>query len=185
MSAPFLLIEDVSLVPQPDTEQKQVSRTGWRGGQATIEESDGGDIHIGGPPLIIYARKFNLNTRSLVPQYSIFDSAFRAGELPYVDWNYSNAVGTSKSMHISTQPFLLRRYARCVAELWESKYGRRPMVHALTQLSLNGRPLQATVDPEVDLASVPIRWFGHNPWILDLDKKRIPHDAALPGFLGK
>jgi hypothetical protein len=83
-------------------------------------------------------------------------------------WNLFRDVGPSKGMHISTQPFLLRRYALRVADAWTQEQNRRPEVRARTQLSLNRRPFNPVVDPTADLASVPVRWFGHNPWILDL-----------------
>jgi hypothetical protein len=91
----------------------------------------------------------------------------------------------SKAMHLGMQPFLLRRYARRVADSWESQHGRRPSVHASSSISLNGRPFQPAVDPDADLARVPIRAFGHNTWIRDLEEPRIPPDRALPEFLGK
>jgi len=80
-------------------------------------------------------------------------------------------------VHTSLQAFYLRRYARRVASLWEEEYARRPAVHALTKVSLNGRPHQLLVDPNVDLASVPVTWFGHNSWIKDLETPRIPREA--------
>ena len=99
---------------------------------------------------------------------------------PRIHWNYYKDGTASKAMHISTNPFLLRRYARRVASLWEKQYGRYPKVTALTGLALNTRPMQQTVDPNADLASVPIARFGHNPWINDLDQKRIPKMSAGP-----
>jgi len=87
-------------------------------------------------------------------------------------------------MHVSTQPFYLRRYARRVAEIWQRDYGRRPIVHAVTSMSFNGRPPQPLVDPAADLATVPVAWLRHNPWIKDLETPRIPGSAidANAGF---
>jgi hypothetical protein len=48
-------------------------------------------------------------------------------------------------------------------------------------VSLNARPYQLLVDPEVDLASVPVNWFGHNLWIRDLEMPRIPREALSEG----
>ncbi|MFZ4819028.1 MAG: hypothetical protein ACOYLU_10305, partial [Limisphaerales bacterium] len=59
-----------------------------------------------------------------------------------------------------------------VADAWALDQGRRPEVRARTQLSLNRRPFNPVVDPTADLASVSVRWFGHNSWILDLQRGR-------------
>ena len=42
-------------------------------------------------------------------------------------------------------------------------------VRAETSVSLNGRDHQPIVDPDVDLASVPKVWWGHAPWVLQLE----------------
>ncbi len=76
-------------------------------------------------------------------------------------------AGVSKAMHISMQPFLLRRYAHRVADAWEKAHGNRPAVHVRTSVSLNLHEPQPVVDPQADLASVETVWFGHNPWIRD------------------
>jgi hypothetical protein len=72
------------------------------------------------------------------------------------------------------QPFLLREYAYHIADLWQQSYGRRPVVHAQTAVSLNFRPSQPIVDAKADLASVPAALFRHNQWIVQLRDPRIP-----------
>jgi hypothetical protein len=42
-------------------------------------------------------------------------------------------------------------------------------VRAETAVSMNGRAPQPIVDPTVDLASVPVVWLGHAPWIVQLE----------------
>ena len=81
-------------------------------------------------------------------------------------------------MHVSTNPFLLQRYARHVATLWEMEYQRRPAIYAKTGVSLNRRPIQLLVDPATDLASVQVSHLRHNPWIEDLKLARIPEKNA-------
>jgi hypothetical protein len=135
-------------------------------------------------PLIIYTGDLGPEVKDLLPQVCIFDSQDNPGAPPYLWWNSPKDLTSSKLMHVSTQPFYLRRYARRVAELWQRDYGRRPIIHARTSMSLNGRPFQPMVDPEADLATVPIAWLRHNPWIKDLETPRIPPSAlaANPGF---
>ena len=42
-------------------------------------------------------------------------------------------------------------------------------VRAETSVSLNGRAHQPIVDPTVDLAAVPRVWWGHAPWVVQLE----------------
>jgi len=63
-------------------------------------------------------------------------------------------------------PEMIRQFAHHVAEgLASTGYG--PVeVRAITSISLNARPPQPMIDPEVDLASQPRRF--HAPWIVPL-----------------
>ncbi len=135
-------------------------------------------------PLVIYTTDLGPDGIKMLPQVCIFDSQERPELPPYIWWNSPKDLTLSKLMHVSAQPFYLRRYARRVAELWQSEYGRRPAIHAITLMSLNGRPPQPMVDPNADLASVSVAWFRHNPWIRDLETPRIPKSAVAsnPGF---
>src|SRR5690606_415133 len=115
---------------------------------------------------------------ALLPMAFIMDVLDQPARLPMIRWNSGRDLTASKYMHTSAQPFYLRRYARRVADLWYEQYGRRPSVHALTQVSLNGRPHQPLVDPSADLASVDVSWLSHNPWILQMETERIPRDVV-------
>jgi hypothetical protein len=126
-----------------------------------------------GGPMTIYIPDFLPEIADALPQSAIFDSE----QGPYVWWNSAEDLTSSKLLHTSVQAFYLRRYAGRVAALWEKEYGHRPVINAITSMSLNGRPHQALVDPNADLASVHVVWFGHNPWIRDVETKRIPRDA--------
>jgi hypothetical protein len=68
-----------------------------------------------------------------------------------------------------------------VSDAWQKEHGRRSAVHVDTQVSLNNRPFQRLVDPDADLAIASVNWFGHNPWIRDLEVPRIQTDGLVPG----
>jgi hypothetical protein len=140
--------------------------------------------HSAEEPLVIYTTDLGPAGKELLPQVCIFDSQDEPGHSPYIWWNTAKDLTASKLIHISTQPFYLRRYARRVAELWEHEYGRRPIVNAVTSMSLNGRPAQPFVDPAADLATVQVAPFRHNWWIKDLETPRTPRSAIAshPGF---
>ena len=128
---------------------------------------------------MIYTSNLRADAREMLPQACLFDSQDNPEHPPYIWWNCLKDLTVSKFNHVSNQAFYLRRYARRVAGLWEKDYGHRPAVYASTAVSLNRRPFQELVDPNADLASVPVVWFRHNPWIRDLETPRIPREALV------
>ena len=173
---PFLLIEDSQLLNQAN---KQLDRNVWKNGLYTRDQRHSLDVYVGGEPLLIYTGNIGAEARDMLPQACIFDIEDHPERPPYIWWNSLKDLTFSKFLHASNQAFYLRRYAQRVASLWEAEYARRPAVHAITKMSLNGRPHQELVDPDVDLASVRVTWFGHNPWIRDLETPRIPREALV------
>lgn len=158
----FLVIEDRRLMRSGPALPPRVDPILWR------------DQAGAGPkgPMRVIHEPLGMSEGDLLPRWYPTESTRADGHHVEFRWNLFRDVGPSKGMHLSTQPFLLRRYALRVAEAWNTDFGRRPEVRARTRLSLNRRPFNPVVDPTVDLASVPVRWFGHNPWILDLQPGR-------------
>lgn len=184
--ANFLLIEDPELFDRSRERPWRVNRNAWNNGPYTRDQSRPSYISLGGEPLVIYMGFIGLDERDMLPQAYLLDSQDHPEEVAAIRWNSLKDLTYSKFLHTSVQAFYLRRYARRVASLWEKEYGRRPTVHGLTKVSLNGRPHQLLVDPDADLASVPVRWFGHNHWIKDLETPRIPREAlaGASGMIG-
>ena len=161
----FLVIEDRALMKPGATSPPRIEPASWR---ATAAEP--GEARI---PLTVFHEPLGMSEGDLLPRWYLSESTGPDGSLRReVRWNLFRDVGPSKGMHLSTQPFLLRRYAHRIAGIWKQEFGRWPEVRARTQLSLNRRPFNPVVDPSADLASVPVRWFGHNPWVLDLQPGR-------------
>jgi vitamin K-dependent gamma-carboxylase len=181
-TAPFLLIDDPGVFTASSELSIRLDRGGWKAGEHTRGLAGPKYVHAGGEPIILH---FALTPefRPALPRTCIVDAQVGPPEPPVISWDYRREMSTSKQMHISTQPFLLRRYARRVADAWEKEHGRRPAVHAKTALSLNFRPPQEFVDPEADLASVRRKWLGHNAWIRDLELDRIP-PASIAAAIG-
>jgi hypothetical protein len=180
---PFLLIHDRSLFQHAGGERLRLDPARWARGTATFALRDRNVDHVGGSPVVIYTTVLATTgpeVRDMLARSNIFDSLDQPQLPPYISWNYMLELTVSQGMHVSTQPFLLREYARHVAALWEKEYGRRPEVNAATAVSFNGRPFQALVDPHADLASVPLTWLRHNPWINDLETPRIPGGTISP-----
>jgi len=68
---------------------------------------------------------------------------------------------------MSTQPDMILWFAHWLAQRWRADGAEAVEVHAISQVSLNGRPSQPLVDPAVDLASVGSGRLCAN-WILPL-----------------
>lgn len=75
---------------------------------------------------------------------------------------------------MSTQPDMILQFAHHLAEVYRHKkieingkafYFRNPKVYVDAFVTLNGRPSQRFIDPEVDLAQQPQNW-KHKTWIL-------------------
>ena len=172
---PFLLIEDASLAHNLGTRKMRLEPHRWKPGSCTRCPRDSAELNAGGQPAIIYTAAPSLfDLRDLLPQASLLELQDQPEQLPFISWDYLRELTYAQGMHLSLQPFLLREYARHVAGLWQNEYGRRPAVHAATAVSLNFRPTQSVVDPQADLASVPLAHLHHNPWIVQLQYPRIP-----------
>ncbi|CAN5325349.1 HTTM domain-containing protein [soil metagenome] len=74
-------------------------------------------------------------------------------------------LGPKQSARLVGHPERLVQFARHLSELHDGA-----VVRAQTIVSLNGRPSQPIVDPEVDLSSVRYRPHGTNDWVLPLEE---------------
>lgn len=174
----FLVIEDPQLFePGGNTNGQRILVSAWKGGPHTGGSRTANDVYVGAQPLVVHMGDIAEEAKTRLPLTCLLDSQDQPAQPPQIYWNGLRDLPASKLMHISNQAFYLRRYARRVADLWQSENGRRPAVRAQTAVSLNGRPYQSLVDPKVDLASVPVKWFGHNEWVNDLEMKRIPREV--------
>jgi len=175
--APFLIIDDPLLIERTENGAGHVRRTNWKPGAGTQPRGIGlyPVSHQGGDPMVVHLSSIGPWFRELLPQACIMDVQGR--QAPFIWWNAVKDLPPSKFLHVSHQAFYLRQYARRIATLWEEQYGRRPVVHATTSVSLNGRPHQELVDPNEDLATAHAWWFWHNNWIRDLETPRIPRIA--------
>ncbi len=63
---------------------------------------------------------------------------------------------------------LVRQFAAHLAEVWRAE-GHEVSVRAEICKSLNGRPCQEFVDPNVDLTQVRTNFFGSDPWVKPLE----------------
>jgi hypothetical protein len=75
-----------------------------------------------------------------------------------------------QAQRVTTRPDLMWQFARFLARHYAAE-GRAPVeVRVRSRVSLNGRPPQTFVDPEVDLAAVEWRFLGPNRWIVPFEE---------------
>jgi len=73
---------------------------------------------------------------------------------------------------LSTRPYLILLYAHHIRDTLKARGMKQPIVKALSYASLNGRPFQVFVDPDVDLSETSYPLFAHATWILPLKHER-------------
>ena len=174
---PLLFIDDAELYLPPFADNSappRLDRSRWTTGPDTHGPEGPREVSLGGEPLIIFSSESRLDENPNLGEAFVIEGQDSPENPAQIRWNYKRELTMESVMHLSMQPFLLRRYARHVADVWQQEYGRRPAVHATTAVSLNGRPAQLLVEPEADLASVPVEHLYHNRWIRDLEVSRIP-----------
>ena len=136
--------------------------------QSRIRPDDSAGRLAGGEPYVIWVDLGRLRPgawRGLPAAFVTHDS----GRLT-IYWNQFRELNPLQMTRMSVRPGMIHQYANRIAAMWESQTGRRPAVHVQSYVMLNYRHPRYLVDPDVDLAAAPFTVFGHNPWILPLDK---------------
>ncbi|MFA8384192.1 MAG: HTTM domain-containing protein [Pelagibaca sp.] len=64
---------------------------------------------------------------------------------------------------------MIHQFAGYLETVWQDAGYSDVAVRADIRKSLNGRPAQAFVDPEVDLTAVPLAYLAYDDWVLPLD----------------
>lgn len=119
--------------------------------------------------------------RMTIAEWSAFEPVFLAteeGTRVFIQWNQQADLCDWQNLSMPGRPFMCHQYARRIAGLWERKTGRYPQVYFQTQVRLLPYDFQSLVDPDVDLATVSLNLWGHNPWITPLRRVH-PKDSAF------
>ena len=78
---------------------------------------------------------------------------------------------------MSGQPDLILQLARHIGDDLRAKGYRDFTLHAITNVSLNGRPPVAMIDPAVDLLAIDD--LGPRTWVLTAPDRAPPHVQPL------
>jgi len=79
---------------------------------------------------------------------------------------------------------MVHQFAGHLERVWQEAGHTDVQVRAEIMKSLNGRPPQLFVDPQVDLTAVPLRYFRSDPWVLALREPvwGLADNARLPAI---
>lgn len=77
------------------------------------------------------------------------------------------------------RPDMIHQFALYLQDIWQDRGYENVAVRAEIRKSLNGRPLQAYVDPGTDLTAVSGRALGADDWVLPLQDCETVPDACL------
>jgi hypothetical protein len=145
----WLAIEDPSLQKPGSGNRWRLDRSLWKGGDIVY-------IDFKGLPRSAWAE---------LPEAMVT----LEGEFPYVMWNHQADLSDLQTTRLAQYPCMLHQYVQRIAGLWTNAFGRRPEVFVpISLVTLNHRVPQTIVDPRVDLAAIPLKWCGHNDWIVPL-----------------
>jgi hypothetical protein len=75
-------------------------------------------------------------------------------------------------------PPMIYQYVQHLKERMKGQGIEKPILRVDSWISLNGRPFQRAIDPNLNLAEIPPRLLGPDSWILPLDPKAEP--SAIP-----
>ncbi|MGQ0600266.1 MAG: HTTM domain-containing protein, partial [Anaerolineales bacterium] len=108
---------------------------------------------------------WHMKLRNKEARLRLFVTDSRTGDT----WEVSPSVDLSARQldEMSTRPDMILQYVHHLAKRLSYNGGPRPIVRVEAQVSLNGRPFQPLIDPNVNLADAPVSW-GPAPWILPL-----------------
>jgi len=124
----------------------------------------------------IYLDLERIEPGHLAPLGEIILLERQAGPIELI-WNYAAELQIVQIKALRNFGYLQHEYAQHIADLWQARFGRRPAVYVTSHTKLNQHPMQPLVDSSVDLAAAPISHFGHNDWILPLQRARVtPRD---------
>ena len=85
-------------------------------------------------------------------------------------WNYFRELNGIQVERFSINPHMVHQYAQRVARVWKQKTGRQPEIYVSSYVILNDKRPQLLVDPKLNLVTAKYKPFGHNPWVLPIDK---------------
>jgi vitamin K-dependent gamma-carboxylase len=80
-----------------------------------------------------------------------------------------------------SRPDMIQQFAYYIADRYQAEHGTRPAVHAIVMASLNSRPMQHLIDPDVDLAAQPVN-LRHKQWIVPLAAAALTRPQPNAGF---
>lgn len=75
---------------------------------------------------------------------------------------------TQQIKMMSTQPDMILQFAHYIRDIYIEKGFNNPQIYCQSKVSLNGRPSKTFIDPNIDLAQIPLN-LAHRYWISEYE----------------
>lgn len=103
-----------------------------------------------------------LRSKSGVVRFKVVDKTTGKEQLVHP----KEYLTSKQATRLATHPDMIWQFSRFLQKELQKRGSSEIEIYALSQVSINGSPMQPMIDPEVDLLSVQWHRFKHNPWIL-------------------
>src|SRR5690606_34280731 len=107
-----------------------------------------------------------LRSKSGTLQYRIKDSENKLHTYVFPQKELSKEQAGS----IASRPDMIWQYAQILKNKYENEGYKDIEIYAISRASLNGRPRQTFIDPNVNLAEIKWQRFKHSDWIIPLEE---------------
>ena len=85
--------------------------------------------------------------------------------------NIGKIINTMQIDMMAQHVDMIYKFSQYLKHRLEKESGKTPIITADIQVSLNGRPMQAIVDPNTNLANITYSPWTHPSWVLPLNKE--------------
>ncbi|MCB0318010.1 MAG: HTTM domain-containing protein [Bdellovibrionales bacterium] len=109
-----------------------------------------------------------LRAKHAVAIFRVVDA--ETGKLSKV--NQYEFINASQARKLTTRPIMIRQFANFLANKYKERGFINPKVFVVNPASLNGRPYQFLVRPDVDLVTVKESMFSSSDWIVPLKENQ-------------
>lgn len=111
-----------------------------------------------------FAWRMKLNNKGVKAKFYVKYSAEEQAQ----EINIGRIINTMQISMMGQHVDMIYKFSKYLSERFEKESGKRPIITADFQVSLNGRPFQAIVDPSTNLAEISYSPFRHPDWVLPL-----------------
>ncbi|MEZ4753919.1 MAG: HTTM domain-containing protein [Bdellovibrionota bacterium] len=107
-----------------------------------------------------FAWHMKLRAKQATAHFRLFDGIGKEYKI-----NQHEFLNPKQALKMTTRPHMLMQFAKFLGKEFEKRGVVNPKVFVINPASLNGRPFQYLVKPDVDLIKVDDPWYASADWI--------------------